>query len=340
MNIKKNRSLKEFNTFGVDSTVEHFLKITAENELYDSFKYIEKNKLSYFILGGGSNVLLTFKKFKGAVIYIQNKGIEIVSENEEEVIIDCAAGEVWDDLVTFCVDRNLGGMENMSHIPGTVGAAPIQNIGAYGQELKESFDSAKIYLINEKKFITLHKNECRFDYRDSIFKREMKNKAVIINVTLKVKKNPKPNFSYKGVREIIFKTGEEKPTILDIRNAVIELRKEKLPDPEVLGNAGSFFKNPEIAQESFNILKKFSPDIEGFKTKDGYVKISAAKLIELSGWKGRRDGSCGVYENHSLVLVNYGNAEGSQISGLADKIITDVYSNFGIKLTTEVNFVI
>ncbi|GAB1348949.1 UDP-N-acetylmuramate dehydrogenase [Ignavibacteriales bacterium] len=338
MNIKKNRSLLGLNTFGVDSVVAHYLKIATEEDLYDSFKYVEKNRLNYFLLGGGSNILFTSRKYNSAAIHIQIVGMEILEEDDQTVTIECAAGEIWDDLVAFSVAKGLGGIENMSLIPGTVGAAPIQNIGAYGQELKDTFVSAKVFLTETKKTVVLTNEECKFDYRDSIFKRELKNSAVIISVTLRLKKHPKLNFGYKGIREIIFKTGDEKPTVSEIRDAIIKLRREKLPDPEILGNAGSFFKNPEILEESFNILQRFAPNIEGFKTKEGKYKLSAAKLIELSGWKGRREGNCGVSENHSLVLVNYGGATGSEIASTANKIIADVFDKFGIKLAAEVNF--
>lgn len=338
MNIKKNKSLLEFNTFGVESTVAHYLKIATEEDLYDSIKYVEKNRLKYFFLGGGSNILLTSEKYNMAALHIQTSGIEIIDEDDESITIRCAAGEKWDDVVAFSVERGLGGIENMSLIPGTIGAAPIQNIGAYGQELKDTFVEARVLLTDTKKTVDISNEECNFGYRDSIFKKELKDKAVILYVTLKLRKNPKLNYSYKGVREIIFVRGDEQVTVKEIRNAIIQLRTEKLPDPAILGNAGSFFKNPEILEESYNILKRFSPEIEGFKTKDGKVKLSAAKLIELSGWKGRREGNCGVYENHSLVLVNYGGAKGSEIASVAKKIINDVFETFGIKLTAEVNF--
>ncbi len=337
MNIKKNKSLRELNTFGVDSMAEHFLKVTSSADLLESMKYIEKNRLKYFVLGGGSNILLGFSKYKGAVIHMQTKGVETVAETPEHEILECAAGVNWDEFVEYTVERGLGGVENMSLIPGTVGASPIQNIGAYGQELKDTFESAKVFLTEEKRMITLTKDECKFDYRDSIFKRELKGKSIILSVALKLKKNPKLNYSYKGIRELIFKRGDEKPTLSDMRDAVIKLRTQKLPDPAITGNAGSFFKNPEISEESFGILKRFVPEIDGFKSKDDKIKISAAKLIELSGWKGRREGNCGVYENHSLVLVNYGGASGDEIVNLANRIIDDVYQKFGIRLSVEVN---
>ncbi len=339
MNIKKNKSLRELNTFGVDSIAEHFLKVTSNAELVESMKYIEKNRLNYFVLGGGSNILLGSFKYKGAVIHMQTKGVEIVEETPEYETIECAAGVNWDEFVEYTVERGLGGVENMSLIPGTMGASPIQNIGAYGQELKDSFESTKVYLTEEKKIVTLTKDECKFDYRDSIFKRELKGKSIIVSVSLKLKKNPKLNYSYKGIRELIFLKGDEKPTLRNMREAVIKLRTQKLPDPAIIGNAGSFFKNPEISEESFGILKRFIPEIDGFKSKDDKVKISAAKLIELSGWKGRREGNCGVYENHSLVLVNYGGASGEEIVNLANRVIDDVYQKFGIKLTIEVNLI-
>lgn len=339
MNIKKNRSLLELNTFGVDSVAAHYLKITEEDELTEAVRYVEKNRLGFLILGGGSNMLLTEPKLNKAVLHVQTKGIEIVEDNPEYAIVECAAGEAWDDLVVFTVERDLGGIENMSLIPGTVGAAPIQNIGAYGQELKDTFESARIWLFDEKKIREVVHEECNFGYRDSIFKNGLKGKALILGIKLKLKKNPKLNIAYKGVRELIFKEENSKPGLQEVREAIIKLRTEKLPDPAILGNAGSFFKNPEISEESFFILQRLSPGLEGFKTKEGKIKISAAKLIELSGWKGRRTGNCGVYEKHSLVLVNYGGATGKEIVELAGSIIHDVYDKFGVKMTTEVNFI-
>ncbi len=339
MNIKKNRSLLEFNTFGVESIAAHYLKINEENEVPEALRYIEKNRVDYLVLGGGSNLLFTSPKIDKAVLHLQTKGIEIIEDRPETVIVECAAGESWDDLVAFSVEHELGGIENMSMIPGSVGAAPIQNIGAYGQELKDTFESARVIFSDDRKIKEIKYDECKFGYRDSIFKNELKGKAIILSIKLKLKKNPKLNFNYKGVREIIFKDETAKPGVKEIRDAIMQLRSEKLPDPAVLGNAGSFFKNPEISEESFFILQRLSPEIDGFKTKEGKIKISAAKLIELSGWKGKRRGNCGVYEKHSLVLVNYGGAAGGEIVELAKSIIEDVYQKFGIKLAAEVNFV-
>ncbi len=339
MNIKKNRSLLDYNTFGVESVAAHYLKITEEDEIQEALRYVEKNRVGFLVLGGGSNILFTSPKLNKAILHIQTKGIEITEDKPETMTIDCAAGENWDDLVAFSVEHGLGGIENMSMIPGTVGAAPIQNIGAYGQELKDTFESARVFFLDDKKIKEIGYEDCRFGYRDSIFKNGLKGKALILGVRLKLRRHPKLNFNYKGVREIIFKDETAKPGVKEIRDAIIQLRTEKLPDPAVLGNAGSFFKNPEISEESFFILQRLSPEIDGFKTKEGKVKISAAKLIELSGWKGRRVGNCGVYEKHSLVLVNYGGAGGSDIVDLANKIIEDVYQKFGLKLTAEVNFI-
>lgn len=339
MNIKKNRSLLEFNTFGVESVAAHYLKINGEEEVQEALRYIDKNRVEFLVLGGGSNLLFTSPRLNKAVLHIQTEGIDIVEERAETVTIECAAGEKWDDLVAFSVEHALGGIENMSMIPGTVGAAPIQNIGAYGQEMKDTFESARVIFLEDRKIRDIKHDECKFGYRDSIFKNELKGKAVILGVRLKLKKNPKLNFNYKGVREIIFKDETAKPGLKEIRDAIIQLRSAKLPDPSILGNAGSFFKNPEISEESFFILQRLSPEIEGFKTKDGKVKISAAKLIELSGWKGKRRGNCGIYEKHSLVIVNYGGATGKEIVELSKNIIDDVYQKFGIKLSAEVNFV-
>ena len=339
MNIKKNKSLLEFNTFGVESTVAHYLKIATEEDLYDSIKYVEKNRLKYFFLGGGSNILLTSEKYNMAALHIQTSGIEIIDEDDESITIRCAAGENWDDVVAFSVERGLGGIENMSLIPGTIGAAPIQNIGAYGQELKDTFVEARVLLTDTKKTVDISNEECNFGYRDSIFKKELKDKAVILYVTLKLRKNPKLNYSYKGVREIIFVRGDEQVTVKEIRNAIIQLRTEKLPDPAILGNAGSFFKNPEVPQEVFLGLKERYPTIPGYHTGSGEVKIPAGWLIESNGWKGYREGNVGVHDRQALVIVNHGGATGDEVRGLASRIIESVEEKYGIRLHPEVNYI-
>ncbi|KAB2909738.1 MAG: UDP-N-acetylmuramate dehydrogenase [Ignavibacteriales bacterium] len=337
MNIKKNKSLLEFNTFGVDVTAAQYIKVTSEEEIISAINLSEKSKIKPFMMGGGSNMLLTEPVFDRAVIHVQSKGIEVIDDDNSTVTIECAPGEKWDDVVAFCVSNGWGGVENLSFIPGTVGAAPIQNIGAYGQEVKDTLQSVRVFLTDQKKIKEFKNSECKFGYRNSIFKNSLKEKAVILNVRLKLKKEPKLNISYKGVREIIFRDEGATPGLKEIRDAIITLRKEKLPDPAELGNAGSFFKNPEISEESFAILHRFSPEIDGFKTKEGKMKISAAKLIELAGWKGKREGDCGVSEKHSLVLVNYGKATGAELKAFAMAIIDDIFNKFAIKLTPEVN---
>lgn len=342
MNIQKNYSLKNRNTFGIDVKAQFFVDIAAEEDLQliltdENFRHLPK-----LILGGGSNILLT-DNFTGLVIKISIPGIEIVKEDKESVFIKAGAGEIWHSLVLHCVERNFGGIENLSLIPGTVGAAPMQNIGAYGQEIKNVFESLEGYYTENVGKKIFNKTECSFAYRDSIFKRELKNKFIITSVTLQLSKSPVLSLDYGTIREEIEKlSGGRRIDELSIKNVsdvICNIRRSKLPDPARIGNAGSFFKNPEVEEEKFAVLKKSFPEIPGYKLGNKKVKIHAAWLIEQCGWKGKRVGETGVHERHALVLVNYGNAKGSEILSLANSIRKSVEKKFGIRLEEEINVV-
>ena len=335
MNIQKNVDLKRLNTFGISVKAKNFVDIKNEEDLKEilsSPKFINQSK---FVLGGGSNILLT-KDIDDLTIKISIPGINIVDEDNSSVIIEAGAGVIWHTLVEYCVTKNYGGIENLSLIPGIVGAAPIQNIGAYGQELKDVFFSLNgIHLAGggEESF---YNKDCKFGYRDSIFKRELKNKFVVSSVKIKLYKNPEINLSYGLLRNEIDKLNLSSVTISDVSRVVCSIRKSKLPDPQFIGNAGSFFKNPEVDLDTFDILKVKFPDIIGYNL-ESRVKLAAGWLIEKCGWKGKRIGNTGVHEKQALVLVNYGNATGIEIQKLAEVIKDSVKEKFAVDLEQEVN---
>jgi len=334
--LTQNQSLKNFNTFGVDVKAKLFVEVFSEDELIkllsdEKFKFEKK-----IILGGGSNILFT-KDFDGLIIKVCISYIKVLEKNDESVLIEAGAGVIWDDLVKFCVDKNYGGIENLTLIPGTMGAAPIQNIGAYGQELADTFVSLNGVFIDSAETKSFNKNECRFSYRTSIFKEELKNNFVVTSVQLNLKKNPKPNLTYKALSDFLAKNGINNPTIKEVSGVVAEIRKSKLPDPQKIGNAGSFFKNPVISENSFRKLKAVYSDIVSFPSESGQIKISAGWLIEKFGWKGKRVGDVGTSADHALIICNFGNATGSEILEFAMRIKEEVSNKFGIKLEEEVN---
>jgi UDP-N-acetylmuramate dehydrogenase len=335
MKIKKKYSLKNLTTFGVNAYARELAEVSSTDEIQKLIadRLIPGSRI--FILGGGSNILFT-KDFDGLVINNLIPGIKIVEEENESCVVEAGAGVKCDGLVQFCVERNLGGIENLSAIPGTVGAAPIQNIGAYGQELEETFYELKAIEIGTGKQTVFNKSECKFSYRDSVFKSKLSNKFIITFVKLKLSKNPLINFSYKPVQEELQRREINNPTIKDIREIVISIRNSKLPDPKKLGNAGSFFKNPVITKEKFEELKKSYKDLKHFAVDENSVKIPAAWLIEECGWKGKRMGNVGTYEKQPLVLVNYGGASGKEILEFSIKIKNSVQSEFGVILENEV----
>ena len=335
MDVKENYSLKKFNSFNIDVIAKEFIQINSVKELIDLQKK-SKNKKKLFI-GGGSNILFT-NNFEGLVVHINLKGISVKKINENFSEIKVMSGENWNELVNWCIENNLGGLENLSLIPGNVGAAPIQNIGAYGVELKDVFISCEVYDLNTEKLNVYNLNDCKFGYRDSIFK---KNKNLIV-VSVKMKlssKNHKINSSYGGINDELKKLNIKEPTIKDISNVVCEIRNKKLPDPNKIGNAGSFFKNPIVNSKKINWLKEKFNNIPFYKIDENNYKIPAAWLIETSGFKGKDFGNFGVHKTQPLVLVNYGEASGSDINKLSLSIKEVVNKLFKIELETEVNII-
>jgi UDP-N-acetylmuramate dehydrogenase len=335
MDVKENYSLKKYNSFNIDVIAKEFIQINSIKELIDLQKN-SKNKNKLFI-GGGSNILFT-NNFEGLVVHINLKGISVKKINENFSEIKVMSGENWNELVNWCIENNLGGIENLSLIPGNVGAAPIQNIGAYGVELKDVFISCEVYDLNTEKLNIYNLNDCKFGYRDSIFK---KNKNLIV-VSVKMKlssKNHKINSSYGGINDELKKLNIKEPTIKDISNVVCEIRNKKLPNPNKIGNAGSFFKNPIVNSKKINWLKENFNNIPFYKIDENSYKIPAAWLIETSGFKGKDFGNFGVHKTQPLVLVNYGKASGGDINKLSLSIKEVVNKIFKIELETEVNII-
>ena len=337
MKTFENFALKPFNTFGIDAKAKLFAKVNNLEELQELYaNYASENKLP---LGGGSNVLLT-RNFDGLVTKLDLMGKTIVEETEDRVLLKIGAGEVWHNTVIWCVENKWSGIENMSLIPGSVGAAPMQNIGAYGVELKDVFHSLEAWLPEENTVETFDSKTCDFGYRSSIFKKSLKGKAIILNVTLKLSKNAKLNTSYGAIEQELELHNIQSPTIKDVSDAVIRIRQSKLPDPAQIGNAGSFFKNPVVPQEVVtNLLKKY-PEAPNYNVGEGLVKVPAGWLIETAGWKGKTfDDRFGIHKKQALVLVNYQNTRGQEIFDLSENIIEDIEDKFGITLEREVNII-
>ncbi|MEI6580934.1 MAG: UDP-N-acetylmuramate dehydrogenase [bacterium] len=344
MQILENYDLTNLNTFHIKAKAGFFVEIKNERdliELFNSKEFIDNEKL---FLGGGSNVLFT-KNFDGIVVLNRLKGIEIIKEDTENVFVKSMGGEWWNDLVNFSVERDYWGIENLSLIPGTVGATPVQNIGAYGVELKDVLESVEAFDVETGQKKIFSNKECEFGYRDSAFKNKIKGKYFISAVILKLNKKEKKNLRYKALQDYLDKNKIEVKSVKDISDAVAEIRRSKLPDPKILGNAGSFFKNVYVNDEELkNLLEKY-PEIPYFKEEE-VIKIPTGWLIEQSGprhgvasWKGYREGNVGVYDKQALVLVNHGGAIGEEIKNLAFQIIDSVYKKFGLKLTPEVNLI-
>jgi UDP-N-acetylmuramate dehydrogenase len=335
MTFYSDYSLQALNTFGIDAKASYYASANSIDELRELLAQAEGRPVR--ILGGGSNILLTHD-IAGIVIHNNIQGITIKSENETHALVCVGGGVNWHQLVLWCLQHNLGGIENLSLIPGTVGAAPIQNIGAYGVEIKDVFRRLEAVSLEDGSLKVFKQDECRFGYRDSIFKREAAGKYFIAYVYLQLtKKDHRLNTSYGAIRDTLHENGIEEPTIHDVSEAVISIRSSKLPDPTKLGNAGSFFKNPEIPIAQLETLQQKYPRIVHFSGSDGLVKVPAGWLIEQCGWKGFREGPVGCYDKQALVLVNYGGASGRDVFGLAQRIINSVENQFGIRLTPEVN---
>ena len=338
MKLLNDHSLQDLNTFKIDVKAKYFAEIFSVQELLELLADNNFKNEKQFVLGGGSNILLT-KNFNGLVIKNSIPGIKVIEENTVSVLIEAGAGVNWDDLVQFCVDKNYGGIENLSLIPGTVGAAPIQNIGAYGQELSDTFQSLESVSLNSSEINTFNKYDCGFAYRRSIFKEELKSKLIITSVKLKLHQNPVVKTDYGKIKQFLEKAKIIEPTIADVRKTIIQIRKIKLPDPLVIGNAGSFFKNPIVDKKRFEIIKAEHNDVIAFKLVDNSVKVAAGWLIEKCGWKGKRVGSVGTYPKHSLVIVNHHDATGAEVLEFAMRIKEEVESKFGILLEEEVNII-
>lgn len=335
MTILENISLKSHNTFGIDVKAKHFININSQNDLEKALKLNEYPQK--FVLGGGSNMLLT-KDIDALVMHVNNKGIEIVKENEKDVLVKVQAGENWHEFVLWCIENDFGGVENLSLIPGNVGTAPIQNIGAYGVELKDVFIECEAIKIVDQTYRIFTNDECNFGYRNSIFKNDIKGEYIITNVIFKLSKSPHTlNTSYGAIKSELENQGISIPSIKNVSDAVISIRQSKLPDPNEIGNSGSFFKNPVISMDQFKFLKENFPEIPSYKVSDSFIKIPAGWLIEKAGFKGKKFGNYGVHKNQALVLVNYGNADGNDILKLSILIQNTIKRLFNIDLEAEVN---
>lgn len=331
--IQINKNLKEYNTFGISVKAEMFAVFSSIEELKQILSFRNNKKL--LVLGGGSNLLLT-KDFDGLVIKNEIKRFEVIEETASEVIVESGAGENWHEFVLNCIDKGFGGIENLSLIPGSVGASPMQNIGAYGVEIKDVFESLSAYHIASGEIHYFDKTKCEFGYRESIFKNKVKGEYIILTVTFRLTKNPTINSSYGAINEQLKVKGIQVPTIKELSAAVIAIRQSKLPDPKIIGNAGSFFKNPTVEIALLEQIQKNYPDIPNYPAVNG-KKLAAGWLIEKAGWKGRTFDNYGVHKLQALVLVNYGNCTGQEIFDLSSQIIQDVFEKFGVLLEREVN---
>lgn len=337
MNIQENISLLPYNTFGMDKKARFFARAQSDKDIIDALRFAKENALPLLVLGGGSNILLT-QDWEGLVLKMEIKGIQVLEDSEEEVLIKVGAGENWHEFVLFCIENGYAGVENLSLIPGTVGASPMQNIGAYGVEIKEVFDSLCAIDRTELTFTKFSWEECAFGYRESVFKGKYKDQYIITEVWFRLSKQAQIKTSYGAIQETLHKMGKQQPSIKDVSEAVIQIRSSKLPNPAEIGNAGSFFKNPTIPTDHFENLKSVHPTIPGYPSEEG-VKVPAAWLIEQTGWKGKRFGNIGVHAKQPLVLVNYGGGEGKDIVQLSRDIQSSVTEKFGILLNPEVNFI-
>jgi UDP-N-acetylmuramate dehydrogenase len=335
MNIIQNQSLKNYNTFGIDAKAKDFIAVNTVDALVE----VVASSQDLFILGGGSNMLLT-QDIQKLVVHLDLKGLEIIEENEDFVIVRAQAGENWHEFVLWCIDQDFGGIENLSLIPGNVGTTPIQNIGAYGVEIKDTLFSCEALNRKTLQIETFTNEQCKFDYRESVFKNELKEQYIITAVLFKLtKKNHKVSTTYGAIETELSNQNIQNPTLKDISNAVIAIRQSKLPDPKELGNSGSFFKNPVISKEAYKKAKAIHPDMPHYVVSENSVKVPAGWLIEQAGFKGKRFGDAGVHKNQALVLVNYGAATGAELVALSQTIQQTILDQFGIAIEAEVNII-
>ena len=337
MQVLQDVSLRPHNTFGLEAQARHWITITATEQLQALLRDPTYQSVPKLVLGGGSNVLFT-QDFEGLLIKIAIPGISVVEEDNEEVYVRSGAGVGWHDLVTHCIDQGYGGLENLSLIPGTVGAAPMQNIGAYGVEIKDVFASLEAVEITTGDLCTFDSTDCQFGYRSSVFKHERRGQYIITSVTLRLQKQPVLNTSYGAITETLAQKQIHAPTMRDVSEAVIEIRRSKLPDPQQIGNAGSFFKNPVISRAQYEALLTDYPAMPGYAAEET-VKVPAGWLIEQCGWKGKRLGNIGVHDKQALVLVHFGGGRGDALMALAQDIKASVFQKFGIDIEPEVNII-
>lgn len=334
MPAQGNISLRPYNTFGIDVTARYFTRFSSTEELEEHSGYHQR--LPLLVLGGGSNILFT-KDFDGLVLKNDVKGITELHEDNEYVYVRAGAGENWHRFVLYCIERNWAGVENLSLIPGSVGASPMQNIGAYGVEIEDVFWDLEAFHLKDKQRVTFTNSDCGFGYRDSVFKQKYKGQFVILSVTFRLRKKPRFHTGYGALEQELEKRGVKDLTLKAVSDAVIAIRSSKLPDPSRIGNAGSFFKNPTIPVSRFRELKNHFEGMVGYPNPDSSVKLAAGWLIEQCGWKGFRLGDAGVYPLQALVLVNYGKAKGAEIYNLSEEILQSVREKFGVVLEREVN---
>lgn len=338
MNLLENYSLKTSNTFGIEASARYYLELFSSADI-EEFVHTKKwSTLPHLILGGGSNLLFT-KNFDGIVLKNKLRGISLVHETPEHVFLKAQAGEVWHNFVLHCIQNNYAGVENLSLIPGCVGASPLQNIGAYGVEIKDVFHELEAISLADGSTKIFSATECEFGYRESVFKRKYKNQFIIVSVTFKLNKYPKFNTSYGAIEKEMEAMGISEISIAAISKAVCNIRSSKLPNPTEIGNAGSFFKNPVVSTNKFEQLKGAFPEIVGYKNSDTETKLAAGWLIEQCGWKGYRLGDAGVHKNQALVLVNYKAASGMEIFDLSQQILDSVKAKFDVELEREVNII-
>ena len=335
MQIQTDFSLKNYNTFGIEAKAKAFVSV----ETLEDLKTVLKENQDIFILGGGSNMLLT-QDIQKLVVHVNLKGKEVRKRNEDFAVVKAQAGENWHEFVLYCIEQNLGGIENLSLIPGNVGTTPIQNIGAYGVEIKDTMFSCDALNLKSLEIETFTNAQCKFEYRESVFKNELKNQYIITSVSFKLtKRNHKVSTTYGAIETELQHQNIQNPTLKDVSNAVIAIRQSKLPDPKELGNSGSFFKNPIIAKEAYEKAKALHPEMPHYVVSETEVKVPAGWLIEQAGFKGKRFGDAGVHKNQALVLVNYGTATGAEIVALSRNIQQTILEKFGIAIEAEVNII-